>query len=366
MDPVTPDQTAKVSTVSAPVILLSRTDKIGDVVLTLPMAGLIKRMLPQSKVVFLGQAYTRAIIESSKHVDTFLDWQEFCKLSVEEQVETLKTLGVNIFVHVFPNKTIARLAKQAAIAMRIGTSRRVYHWWTCTHRVALSRRYSNLHEAQLNAQLLAPVLGSTTPSKEELADLLGMSARAHLPASLEATLASAKFRLVIHPRSRGSAREWPMKHYLKLIELLEARDIDFFVTGTEAEADEITAALATLPSRLEPRIHNLAGKLHLTELMSLLSRANGFVGASTGPLHIAAALGSPTLGIYPSIRPMDSGRWGPLGKRAKAISAKASGDCTACRNAATCPCMEEVTPEIAAAEIGSWIAKGTRTSMFAD
>jgi ADP-heptose:LPS heptosyltransferase len=327
------------------------------------MTGLIKRLLPEAKVVFLGQAYTRPIIESSVHVDTFLDWKELETQPLKNQIKILKDLGVTIFIHVFPNKKIASLAKEAAIPVRIGTSRRIYHWWTCTHRVPLSRRYSPLHEAQLNSLLLEPVLGSGTPSPEDLAGLYGLTARSHLSADLEAILAKAKFRLVLHPRSRGSAREWPMQHYIKLIELLEHQDMDFFITGTDAEAAEIHASLATLPSRLESRVHNLAGKLRLTELMSLLARANGFIGASTGPLHIAAALGVRTLGIYPSISPMDSRRWGPLGKRAKAISAKAPGECNACRNADVCPCMEQVTPEAVATEVGNWIVKGNVSSM---
>ncbi len=363
MNFMTPSETKSFGNSKAPVVLISRTDKIGDVVLTLPMAGLIKRLLPDSRVVFLGQAYTRAIIESSEHVDTYLDWKELESQPLESQIKTLKDLGVTIFIHVFPNKKIASLAKKAGIPMRIGTSRRIYHWWTCTHRLPLSRRYSPLHEAQLNSLLLAPVSGSQTPSVEDLAGLFGLSARSHLSGELEARLAKAKFRLVLHPRSRGSAREWPMKHYMKLIELLEHQDIHFFFTGTDAEATEISTALATLPIRLEPRINNLAGKMRLTELMSLLARANGFIGASTGPLHIAAALGVRTLGIYPSISPMDSRRWGPLGKRAKAISAKAPGECNACRKADVCPCMEKVTPEAVAAEIGNWMAKENASSV---
>jgi ADP-heptose:LPS heptosyltransferase len=361
-----PIQSKSSGNTAAPVVLISRTDKIGDVVLTLPMAGFIKRLLPEAKVVFLGQAYTRPIIESSQHVDTFIDWKELETQPLKNQIQLLKELGVTIFIHVFPNKKIASLAKQAAISMRIGTNRRIYHWWTCTHRVPLSRRYSLLHEAQLNSLLLGPVMGSGAPTPEDLAGLYGLSARSHLSADLEAILAKSKFRLVLHPRSRGSAREWPMTHYIKLIELLEHQDMDFFITGTDAEAAEIHAALATLPSRLESRVHNLAGKLRLTELMSLLARANGFVGASTGPLHIAAALGVRTLGIYPSISPMDSRRWGPLGKRAKAISAKAPGECNACRNADVCPCMEKVTAEIVAAEIGNWIANETSTTASVD
>ena len=57
-------------------ILVSRTDSIGDVVLTLPLVGAIKRYLPSSKVIFLGKSYTKAVIELCDDVDEFLNWPE--------------------------------------------------------------------------------------------------------------------------------------------------------------------------------------------------------------------------------------------------------------------------------------------------
>ena len=60
-------------------ILISRTDGIGDVVLTLPMAGIIKRYFNSSTVLFLGKSYTEPIISLSKDVDVFLNWDEIKK-----------------------------------------------------------------------------------------------------------------------------------------------------------------------------------------------------------------------------------------------------------------------------------------------
>ena len=57
-------------------ILLSRTDKIGDVLLTLPTAGVIKKHFPDSTIYFLGRTYTEHLIERSSHIDHFLNWDE--------------------------------------------------------------------------------------------------------------------------------------------------------------------------------------------------------------------------------------------------------------------------------------------------
>ena len=60
-------------------ILISRPDNIGDVILTLPMATVIKKYYPDSEVLFLGKPYTRTIIEDCLFVDKYINWEEVCQ-----------------------------------------------------------------------------------------------------------------------------------------------------------------------------------------------------------------------------------------------------------------------------------------------
>ena len=57
-------------------IVISRTDSIGDVILTLPLAGILKKKFPDSKIIFLGNSYTEAIVRVSVYVDEFINWDE--------------------------------------------------------------------------------------------------------------------------------------------------------------------------------------------------------------------------------------------------------------------------------------------------
>ena len=66
-------------------IIISRTDSIGDVILTLPVAGVLKKTYPQAEIVFLGKKYTRDIVESSDNIDLFLDWDDLQKKEKSEQ-----------------------------------------------------------------------------------------------------------------------------------------------------------------------------------------------------------------------------------------------------------------------------------------
>ncbi len=57
-------------------IILSRTDSIGDVILTLPMAGILKEMLTDCYIIFLGRDYTRDVVSLSIHIDEFISWDD--------------------------------------------------------------------------------------------------------------------------------------------------------------------------------------------------------------------------------------------------------------------------------------------------
>ena len=96
-------------------ILISRTDSIGDVMLSLPMCAWLKNKFPSSTVLFLGRKYTESIVNAYDRVDQFVDWDNFSPLSKEEKTEKLTALKVDVIVHVFPNKEIASKGLEIAV-----------------------------------------------------------------------------------------------------------------------------------------------------------------------------------------------------------------------------------------------------------
>jgi len=325
-------------------IIISRTDAIGDVVLTLPVAGVLRSLYPASRILFLGRSYTKDIIAACEHIDGFLNWDEWRALSVGEAARAMAATGADCIIHVFPDKAIARVAKKARIAERIGTTNRIYHWWYCNVLVRLSRRNSPYHEAQLNLRLLAPLGGRSDYSLEEIGGYYGLTRLAPLPSEIEALLDRGRFNLILHPKSRGSAREWGLANFGRLVGLLPRERYKVFVSGTAAEGQLLAPLLADYPF-----VTDLTGRLTLGQLVTFLSKADGLIAASTGPLHLAAALGIHALGIYPPIRPMHPGRWAPVGPKARAF-VKAR-ECSACEAGGDCSCIRGIRPE----ELAGWL-----------
>lgn len=320
-------------------IIISRTDSIGDVVLTLPLAGALKRHFPGSTLIFLGRDYTKHVVELSEYVDEFASWDDALKLNGSEKTKWVKKINADVIIHVFPRAEIAKMARKAKIAIRIGSTGRTYHYHYCNKLVPLSRRNSKLHESQLNFKLLKPLIGKTEiPSTDEIAGLYGFRIDGRPDEKFNNLPDKNRFNLILHPKSKGSAREWPLENYTGLIKILPEKEFKIFVTGTVEEGGMIKDFL----TENRDRVIDLTGKFSLEGLIRFINRADGLVAASTGPLHLAAALDKLALGIYPPIRPMHPGRWAPVGKNAHFLVVPKK--CNDCRKTKICHCMAEVEP----------------------
>ncbi len=321
-------------------IIISRTDSIGDVVLTLPLIGLIKQQHPETKIVLLGQNYTYAIAKACVNIDEFIDWSEVDKFSAAQSINWFRSIGADMIVHVFPRSEIAWLAKKAKIAQRIGTTNRLYHWKTCNHLVFLSRRKSPLHEAQLNLKLARSIVNDANLSLAQLPTLYGIQKFQPLPEHIAGLIDKKRFNLILHPKSKGSAREWGTSNFVSLTKLLPADKFNIFITGTQLDGKTLQQEGFF---EFADNVTDLCGKLTLDELISFIALADGLIAASTGPLHLAAALGKIALGIYPPIKPMHPGRWAPIGEKASYLVA--DKNCNDCRKTGSCHCMMKISPE---------------------
>lgn len=312
-------------------IIISRTDSIGDVILTLPMATLLKQLLPGCTVIFLGSSYTKDIVACCPDVDEFYDWK----------TADLADIKADTIIHVLPRPELAKAARRAKIQNRVGTTNRLYHWWTCNWLIKLSRKNSDLHEAQLNLKLLGFMEG--VKKEYSLPEVVGLMNFKSAKASCDAVqyIDNQKFNLILHPKSKGSAREWGLDNFKRLIEILPADSFKIFICGTENEGAMVRDALLLTPRE---NTVDLTGKLSLADYIAFIDHCDGLVAASTGPLHIAAALGKHALGLYPPIRPMHPGRWACIGKNAKVFVT--DRQCDECRKTQDCRCMRMIEPEM--------------------
>jgi ADP-heptose:LPS heptosyltransferase len=299
-------------------IIISRTDSIGDVMLTLPMSGFLKSVFPEIKISFIGRSYTQAIIESCTHVDEFINWDAVSKLSSEDQIFALKKTNADVIIHVFPEKEVMTIAKKVGIKHRIATGRRWHSLSTCNHPVFFSRKKSDLHESQLNFKLLRPFGITDIPSLPIIADYSGFRAVENDLSKWDNILHSTSPKIILHTLSKGSAVNWSFAQFEQLAETCIHQGWQVIISGTAPEGERIRAE----SKLLQMNVHDLTGQLSLSQFISFIGKCDALVAASTGPLHIASALGIEAVGLYSPKRPIHPGRWAPIGKKANFFVAK--------------------------------------------
>lgn len=165
-------------------VLISRTDAIGDVVLTIPICSILKEYSAVTEIHFLGRTYTEDVVRCCSAVDQFVNVDALNKLPYPDRIEWLKREKYDAIVHVYPNKKIAKLAKEAEIPIRVGTTNRWFHWPTCNKLIPLRRRNSDLHESQLNIKLLSAFGIERSFSLEEIGKHFKMDQILPLPERL--------------------------------------------------------------------------------------------------------------------------------------------------------------------------------------
>lgn len=319
-------------------LIISRTDGIGDVILTLPVAGLMKQLHPGVLISFVGRSYTAPIIAACEHIDRFINRDELSGYTEQEKTAYFTALQADAIVHVFPDRELARIACRSKIPLRIGTSHRFSHWLYCNRLVPVGRKKSPLHEAQLNARLFRPLGVDVTPSLDELASLAGLTKPAELDESFARWLDPERFNVILHPKSKGSAREWGIANFSELIRLLPLDRYKIFISGSAEDG----VALKPHIEMWGDHVIDITGKMPLHQFIAFISKADGLVAASTGPLHVAAALGRVAVGLFAPMRPIHPGRWAPLGPHAGHLVL--DKQCRHCRRDNRCVCIESITP----------------------
>jgi ADP-heptose:LPS heptosyltransferase len=309
-------------------VLLVRPDKIGDLVLSLPAAAVLKERFPGVRIDVLASSYNARLLPYTRHVDQarlFTDARGEPR-PVTDVARELAAERYDAAVFLKPDWGSAAAAFRARIPRRVGTWRRACSILFNQH-VNNRRKHAGLHEIDLNLMLLRPfgvdaVRDGRVPVLETDASV-GRQTRAALGVPRE--------YVVVHAGSGGSVPNWPRDSYSALVNRLGA-----------TRAVVLTAALP-LPATAGA-ITDCSGNTTFDDLVHLLAGASAVVAGSTGPLHVAAALGTPVVGLLPNHRYLGPQRWGPRGPRVSVLT-PASGEGHRCllRPDGSCACMESIS-----------------------
>jgi heptosyltransferase-2/heptosyltransferase-3 len=321
-----------------PRILLIRPDHFGDMLFVTPALRFLRKQLPDAHVTALVGPWARPVLERNPHVDV-IQTLEFPGFTRKPKASPLAPYGY--LWHAA--RTLRAQHFDAAVILRFD------HWWGALL-AALARiprrigydvpevkpfltdvlRYEpGRHEVAQNLRLVASAAGVAGPEATPQAYPLetappdaGEGAvrellRAHGIAPLD------RFAVLV-PGSGAAVKLWREEGFARVAEALHGRwQLKVVIAGAQAErelAERIRAQCAT-------PLANLAGATSLVQLGALFKDAALAVGADSGPMHLAVAMGTPSVHLF---GPVSARAFGPWGEPARHIVLTSGLACIAC------------------------------------
>ncbi len=293
-------------------ILVVRTDRVGDVLLCTPVLSVLRSRFPQAHIAMLVSPYAREAVSGHPHLD-----EVFCDHRLEEHaglrgffrlVHQVRSRCFDTALVLSPSWRTALLVCWAGIGIRVGTGYRVYQF-LFNRRVYEHRRPGKKHELIYNLSL-ARAIGA---SGGEIAPLMVFSQKDDRTAGelLADWSAKPETRLVlVHPGSGGSARDWTAQGFAGLADRLIEEGVARVILSGGPSDKAVVSRVAEL---MRQRPLTFPRTLSLKELAALIARCRLVVTNSTGPMHMATAVGTPVVALFSPIRSCSPQRWGPWG-----------------------------------------------------
>lgn len=332
-------------------LLMVLLGAIGDVVCGMPLATRLRAAWPGAHIMWAVEPAAAPLLEGHPAVDERIVFRR--GQGAAAFVEFLRALRDSR-----PDVTLdlQRHLKSGVSSWASGAPRRVgFHW-----------RNSREGNWFFNTETITPVHDFTLKLThfQRFADLLGaapapirfgLAATAAERARVAELLASAGERLVaLHVGSTWPSRQWLPTLTAELSRAVQARGLDVVLVGGPRDAPFAEAVLAAGAGDAV----NLVGRTSLREVIAVMERAAVTVGPDTGPMHIAAAVGTPVVALFGATSPRRSGPWGW-----DHLVLRGDVPCAPCY-VARCPigqlCMEQITPAMVLERIDAVLSGAVR------
>lgn len=288
-----------------------RTDRIGDMILTLPMLTALKEINSAFEVSIIARKYVKPILDCIELLDDAFYVDDY-RGGIRE---IFKDVHFDCLFFPHPVFDEAYYAFLSAVPLRVGSG---YRWYSFlyNYRIYEHRKKSTKHEAEHNVHMINSI--ANTHFEVKLPNFkLNEESLIFVNNLLHQLFGTAETNFfIIHPGSGGSAHEWEAENFGRLAFLLKRKtDFSVIISGTENEIEKCRIA-----NNFCPEAENLCGKLNLSQFIALISKSKFLVANSTGALHLAAALDVPVVGLYPNTLHISAKRWGPITKKSVIVS----------------------------------------------
>lgn len=291
-------------------IIVSRTDKIGDLILSIPSFFMIKKMYPQAELVVLVRKYNYEIVKNLPYVDRILKIDDYTQ---NELLEKISYFNADIFIALYNDKFVSQLAKASKAPIKIGPLSKLYSFFTFNRGVWQKRSKSIKNEAEYNLDLIKKVDNKKYDEVFEINTKIYIGNENRKAAeTFFSTYDIKKKTLVVNPFIGGSAKNIKDEEYISLLQRFKEdnSDKDVIIICHISEEERGNKLLEGIGRE---GVYLYANGGDLLNIAAIIEKGTVYLGASTGPTHIAGALQKRVVGIYPAKATQSTTRWGIFG-----------------------------------------------------
>jgi heptosyltransferase-2 len=294
-------------------ILVIRLDRLGDVVLSTPVFDELRRKFPHAVITAMVRPPCRDAVAGHPAVDEVVVYdKEGAHHSPRATINFARSLRRYEFdtaLVLHPSNRSHWIPWLARIPVRIGYDRK--NAWLLTHRLPHRKQEGLKHEAAYTLELLRPFGIEPRPPRPTIA--VTPKAEERVAALLAAAGVGPGERLVaIHPSASCISKRWMPERFAQVADRLSSEQrVRVCLIAGPAEAAHAEAVARAMR---QPAV-NFAGRISVGEMAALLRRCRLLVSNDSGPVHVAAAVGTPVVDIFGrNQRGLSPDRWGPIGE----------------------------------------------------
>ena len=333
-------------------ILITRLSHIGDCVLTLPMVNRIKDCFPESSISWAIESPTHKLLANHPAIDDFLVIPKSWMKSVANWRSLRRQLQQRAFDVVIDPQGITKSAMLGWLSgapVRIGANGK----WGRELSPWLNNRLlepKQTHLADRSVELLS-ALADALDVKWSTKSQHALRYDFPVPPSAVESVDEMMVResliefAVINPGASWPSKRWSNERFGSVGSwLYRHHGLRSVITWAGEEEHQMALEI----ERFDPAAFSIAPATDLPQLAATLRCAKLFIGCDTGPLHIAAAVGTPCVGLYGTTQARDSGAW-PFAEPTPHVAVQKwhqSGSCRKRRSAANYAMMDIVADDV--------------------
>ncbi|AJF06883.1 lipopolysaccharide heptosyltransferase I [Geoalkalibacter subterraneus] len=334
-------------------VLIVKTSALGDVVHALPVLSWIKSADPSIEIDWLVEESFAAILDQHPligriHRVNTKAWRKAGTLAALvgfwAGIKALRSEHYDIVLDLQGNSKSGLFTLFSGAQKRFGFDRAAVREWpnllATNRKISLTEAQHHISERSLAVARAAIPDGKNVPLAGPL--VAGQSEREAISLMLQTRNLGKRPLIILHYGTTWETKLWSLQNWSELARALARREAyDIVLTWGNQEEKEAAASIC----RASGDQAVIWPRGTLRELVALLERADLVVGGDTGPVHIAAAVGTPTVSLY---RVTDAQRNGPRGPLHRCLQVPL--ECAACLRK-QCPRQSECAEAISADQV---------------